>query len=162
MGEKHKSICHEDITEAADKDEENNTADEDIDPLVDENNDQGLSDQEGEWSCIQCPEVLPTKKSMMQHVATDCSGQNKSPTKEASDQVPSGFDVTDEITDETAPPNKKSRKDDEKDDPSWTPQITNVWSKNNKGEKKLTARKSTGGKAPKDSGKILKCEKCNV
>jgi len=174
--EKHKSICHEDkIHEdivadetSDDKNEEENMITDDnteaVDPLVDNetNLDQG-SDEEGEWSCIQCPEVLPSKKKMMHHVATDC--KNKSPTKEASEEV------TDDITDETAPPSKKPRNDESETETSeigtpdkngsWSPSMKNAWSKN-KADRKLTARKSTGGKAPKDGGKILKCDKCMV
>ena len=61
--EKHKSIVHED---------ENPT--EENDSLVDVVNN---SEEEGEWSCIQCPEILPTKKSMMRHVQLDCKGRKK-------------------------------------------------------------------------------------
>jgi len=173
--EKNESIVHEDIAETASKkddDEEDNVIEnnvEEVDPFADNNEsilDQG-SDQEGEWSCIQCPEVLPTKKSMMHHVANDCSGKSKSPTKEALD------DTTDTILDEILPPNKKSRKEgsekgtpekgtpEKNNDPDWSPRITSSWSKNKAGTK-LTARKSTGGKAPKDGDKIFKCEKCEA
>ena len=59
----------------------------------------------------------------------------------------------------------KGKKDDsgnkDSNDPSWSPQITNIWSKS-KANTKLTARKSTGGKAPNKDGKVLKCEKCDV
>ena len=119
--EKHKSIVHED---------ENHT--EENDSLVDVVNN---SEEEGEWSCIQCPEILPTKKSMMRHVQLDCKGRkknssNSSGTSEStiSGQALANYLVDDEVSKENLPPNKKAKKEDpaKKDGASWAPQITNV------------------------------------
>ena len=119
--EKHKSIVHED---------ENPT--EENDSLVDVVNN---SEEEGEWSCIQCPEILPTKKSMMRHVQLDCKGRkknssNSSGTSEStiSGQALANYLVDDEVSKENLPPNKKAKKEDpaKKDGASWAPQITNV------------------------------------
>ena len=120
--EKHKSIVHED---------ENPT--EANGSLVDVVNN---SEEEGEWSCIQCPEILPTKKSMMRHVQLDCKGRKKnssnSPGKSESTisgQALANYLVDDdEVAKENLPPNKKAKKEDpaKKDGASWAPQITNV------------------------------------
>merc|ERR1719266_422142 len=99
---------------------------------------------------------------MMRHVQLDCKGRkknssNSSGTSEStiSGQALANYLVDDEVSKENLPPNKKAKKEDpaKKDGASWAPQITNV--RSTKAGTKLTARKSTGGKAPRDIGPIL-------